>query len=220
MKKLITTILAVVTMTTANAQKKVTIDLNNDGVADKVEVAQDKIFINGKAFEAYFDGTFKSFKIVDINTADDFKEIEITIDGPNLPDHLYYYYNKKKELNACGSIQLEPKILGNGIAYGGSWAGYYAKTQKYVLQKTHTLEAVVTDYDFVNQEYKVAKSFELLTQYDPNSKVIANVAAQSTITIIATYKGNWLMIKTSNGLLGWIKLETAQTSLLNLVMAG
>jgi hypothetical protein len=195
-------------------------DLNGDGTKDKVEVAQGKITVNGKIFDSYFDGNFVSFKIIDINTEDNFKEIEVLIDGPNVSDYLHYWYNKNNTILKVGETGIYSNILGNGIVYGGSWGGYYPKTKKYVLTKDHKLDEVVADYYSVNKEYKVAKSFEIFTQFDEKSKVLANVAEKSTITIVAETKDRWVLIKTSNGLLGWAKIDTVCGMLENCTFAG
>jgi hypothetical protein len=111
-----------------------------------------------------------------------------------------------------------PKFLGNGIAYGGSWAGFYARTEKFVLNNQHVLEKMSGDMQYVGKDYKVHSSFVIYNEFDEKSKPLATLSPQSTITIVAAYKDQWVLIKSSNGILGWAKITNI--SLENFTMAG
>lgn len=192
-----------------NAQIIKPIDLNGDGVKDKIQIneAENKLSINGQSVQ--FGGKLLKTNIVDLNTNDNLKELELQVldESSDITESGFFTIDAKNNIIAVGYLQ-SPKILGNGIAYGIQWHGYYAKSLKYILSSKHILEEVKIDMSFVGKAYKVEKVFNIHNEFAENSKIIAQVAEKSTITIVANYKGEWLLIKTSNGILGWAKLNT------------
>ncbi len=199
------------------------IDLNGDGVKDKIQIneADNKLSINGKLVQ--FSGKLLKTNIVDLNINDNLKELELQIleASTDITESAFFTIDAKNNIISVGNIQ-SPKILGNGIVYGTRWYGYYAKSLKYILYNKHILEEVKIDMNFVGKEYKVQKVFNIHNEFAEKSSVIAQVAEKSTITIVANYKDEWLLIKTSNGILGWAKFNTVWQGecLENFSMAG
>ena len=184
-----------------------------------------------------------NIEIIDINKTDNSKEILIS--GPGEEDEscyrVYNYSNGPKLLckaDYCGSFEPD----GKGNIYAGHWMGFCTISDKYVLSDNgEKMNMVNMDYypvkidyynvnsatgDYETSNYaKVASSFELLSERNKESKVVAKtkpgdkiyVTGLDTKIIKTTEKDSdnedvetqwiWIQMKTEDGVTGWILMK-------------
>lgn len=220
-------------------------DLDGDGHKENISVTSvpdvnpDRgvrfILRVGKA-EARIDGdSLEGLAIVDIDRADKYKEIDVKTGTAGIDPitHNIYWYDGKT-IHEVGRLTGGVDIKGNRIVLHHWFNCYVGITDKYVLdKKTRTLVLVPQEMYYIGLQRKVLQSFPVY--YSRQSKsVVANVEKNSTITILAyvpnapdpkdpgkvDVMGEWFLIKTQSGLLGWAQLETISQRVEGMAGAG
>lgn len=170
--------------------KMAKVDLNGDGKVEDISISEitewgdfvlkvDKVSIKGKLSDEA-DG----FVIVDIDTADKYKEIAVHTPGPSDDDEYLIYWYDGKSIKEMGRLSRWPEFLGNGIILVNDWMGFWAKRDKYVLnKKTRTLRLVPQELYYVGIEAKVKESFPIYKTRQ-SSEIVANLKPKSKILIL------------------------------------
>jgi hypothetical protein len=186
------------------------VDLNGDGRQESasLQVAQDQssfvLRVNGAVMRGRLEPPIDGFRIVDINEHDRYKEVAVHTPGPSDDDEYLIYWYDGTTLAECGRLSRWPAFTGYGIVYVHDWWGFWGKTDKYVLdEKTHRLRLVPQELHWVGVTGTVRASVSI---YETREKpaIVASLEPGSKALIVAN-AGDWYLIKSSTGLLGWMK---------------
>lgn len=204
-----------------NFVMKASSDLNGDGQPEQIALTEItdtydfRLVINDVSVAGQFeDGEADGLIIIDVDTSDPYKEVAVHTPGPSDDDVYIIYWFDGESIRLMGKLMRWPEFPGNGIVYVDDWMGFWKKKDKYVLDRENrTLKLIPQELYNVDVEGSVLTSFPIC-QNRAGSKILADLAAGSKITILACdpsnpdYDEQWYLIKTETGLLGWAKLKT------------
>jgi hypothetical protein len=201
------------------------IDLNGDKKAEKITLTLDKkddryftLTIGTASIKGKLDDSIDGFKVVDIDKADIFKEVAVHTPGPSDDDEYRLYWYDGKTIKEVGYLSRWPEFPGYGIVYVKSWAGFWSPIDKYVLNKTtHKLELVKQPFYYVGVTATVEKGVPIYAGQDMKT-VVANLLQKSKVLILLN-SGDHYLVKSTTGLVGWIKEKTIYESFSGMPMA-
>lgn len=216
-----------------------TVDLNGDGRPERVRLttvqnsSRFTLWVDDQKISGFLggvpdDGDFApdGFLLVDLDTADRYKEIAVHSPGPSDDDEYLLFWYDGKVLRQVGKVSRWPTFVGNGIVLADDWQGFWARRKKYVLDRaTHQLRFVPQEFYWVGVQATVKTSFPLY--YQRNSKnVVANLLPASKIDLLVCdlaeedkFGKQWYLIRSTTGLVGWARLDSFQDKVQDLPWA-
>lgn len=211
---------------TLNAQDFIfttTIDLNSDNKTEivKVEITDNpyefRLLIEKKEVLGKFnDGDTDGFKVIDINTHDNYREIAVHTPGSSSDDEYMIYWYDGKDIIFMDHLSRWPTFNGNGIVYLNNWEDFWSSRDKYVLNNSdRKLKKIEQFAYYVGITVKVKKGFVIYKEKDLSNKV-ALLSEGSEIMLILCDKTNKeyfnykYLIKSKSGLLGWSDFKQIQ----------
>jgi len=217
--------------------KTANVDLNGDGVSDKISFTLNRamggfaLSVNETSVIGKFkDADINGFFIVDVKRADRYKEIAAVSYGEGYDyQYLLFRYDGSTVVE-IGGFSGMPSYSGNGIVLVENWMGFWSKKDKYLLDASGRLRHVPQELYYVGIEATVKKSFPVYKSR-VEGNVVANTLTNSRILILACdpspkctdggdYFCDWYLIKTTTGLVGWVRLKTLSEKLESLPWAG
>jgi hypothetical protein len=206
-------------MNTYKAEVTVSVDLNSDGVKEKITYKPDKsqLLINSKAITFNFDAPAKSFAIADIDTKDKFKEVLLSDYGPSSDYRTEYYYWDGSNIIKMGETE---DMFESGLGINGS-GRIIAETRGKILQtwffnKTfklssqHKVTEVLQDLYTTNSDVSLKMQLKLYkNKGDASPSIVVNKGEK--IKIIGTDDKAWCLLKTASGTQGWIAVYNNST---------
>jgi hypothetical protein len=215
-------VLTVVNVSTASALDFVMsedADLNGDGTIENIrlkadqDAAQFTLYINKNQVTRTFEGgePANGFAVIDIKTADKYKEIAVHSPGASDDNEYYIFWYDGNSIIEMDYLSRWPTFYGNGIVTVDNWIDFWSQRDKYVLNdKTRTLSIVPQELYYVGVEAEVRTSFPIYkTRTGPD--IVANLKPGSKCLILvcdtspAQYTANWYLIKSTTGLVGWAR---------------
>lgn len=211
-------------------------DLDGDGQEDEIKFTYyygeeesytvESIIINGDRYE--IDRGFEEFQfnIVDIDCADRFMEIAISVDGYGIDHYTYFYRYRNGEIESLGAVEgkmNEVYLLGkarsiviNGDGFIHTYIKYH-NLQTYLYDVTYRLsndrlEIVYSDTYKMDGEVTLLVDLDVLREPDSYSD-IAYTIWEGQKAYLLEYKGNfswnndWYYIENEKGQGGWFKVE-------------
>ncbi len=206
-------------------------DLDGDGKPDAVAltVGADGKFtlkVGGATLKGDASGNeVTGFQVVDLDTGDKWKELLVQTLGELDDGHRYLLYGYDgKAVKPLGDVHALTEAKGNGIVLVDRWMGFWQKRDKYTLdRKAWKLVYVPQELYAVGVEATVKKSFPL-AQGRTGSGVVATTAQGSKVQVLAASvpaKGEvQYLVKSSTGLLGWVREKVLVDSTDGLPLAG
>ncbi|WP_375755663.1 hypothetical protein [Corallococcus exercitus] len=214
------------------------VDLDGDGKPEAVSFTAGKdgqftLKAGAATLQANASGNDVSgFTVVDLDTGDKWKELLVHSLGNTDDDHRFFLYGYDgKALKSLGDVHALTEAKGNGIVLVDRWMGFWQKRDKYTLDRKawklvhvpQELYAVGVDASAAGVEATVKKSFPL-AQGRTGSAVVATTAQGSKVRVLAASvpaKGEvWYLVKSSTGLLGWVRGNVLVESTDGLPLAG
>ena len=199
--------------------KEAKVDLNGDGRLDAIRIIETNedggftLKINKTIIKDTLNAEVDGFIIVDIDTADIFKEVAVHTPGESDDDeYLIYWYDGKKAFQMA-RIARWPEFTGNGKVLVDDWMGFWRKRDIYVLNKeSRTLNIIPQEFYYVGMEAEVIEPFSLNhSRVDEDGITIVNAGEKIILLLCSPSKGDfyedWYQIKTSSGFVGWAKLK-------------
>lgn len=198
-------------------RKIVESDLDNDGKKEfvKLEISANKYYrlsINNVSLIGTSEKVDYKFRIVDLDEADNVKEIAIsewgTDNNPKTTFYRYCVHNISFVGKVSGHIS-EMKINGDGslnTSANGNILHSWSYNDKYALTSQHMLVNEPKELFEMNHKVKVLKSIPLLKSTTENEMVAALTVGEE-IVIIASDNKSWCQVRKENGVKGWFELE-------------
>jgi hypothetical protein len=149
--------------------------------------------------------------IVDLDTRDRSKEVLVYATGGGAePNQVFLYRWVGKRILLIESAEEMSSYPGNGTMVGST--GWYLGRKVYDPGKSALIE-FPQEWTYTGWNYTVKKSFPL--RYAPASEasVVANVRADSTVTLVARAENktpqstHWVLFKSETGLMGWVNTD-------------
>jgi len=107
-----------------------------------------------------------------------------------------------------GLLRRWPSFPGNGIVYVDDWAGFWKRMDKYVLNKqTRKLDHVKQPFYYVGVTGTVDSSIPIYAATDMKTPV-ANLLPKSAVLILLNDGKENYLLKSTTGLVGWVKEDT------------
>lgn len=192
-------------------------DLNGDGIDEAIsvsEITQRGNFVLQVGEQTIIgnmmDGEFiQGFAIVDIDTTDNKKEVAVYTPGTSADDMYDIFGYDGSSIFEMGKINRWPQFMGDRIVIVHNWMGTWLQTKKYFLTHERELKLVPQEFYFVGIETEVLgdlpiladrNSQQIVTTLKTNDKIVVLLCAPSDY-----WSENWFLIKSPNGLLGWVK---------------
>jgi hypothetical protein len=213
---------------------KAEVDLDGDGLTEKIEVLPDhwcyggKLYIN-EQYKSNIDGDY--FLIVDLDRDDNYKEIFSCID-PTRESLLYkagalFSYRN----GAVKSMYFYPictsNITGKGIVYHDKYLPIGKGMEKLILDQTSgILMSVEEEIWQIDLKTKAEENFDLFVDIDSDKK-ITEIQGGEPIHLVSCkyiYKSNknyqdgnyyWYLVETEDGMQGWIEARLIKDKLEN-----
>ena len=208
--------LLVNTLTSQDFITSTILDLNSDNKTEivKVETTENpyefRLIIEGQEILGNFEnGETDGFKIIDINTADDYKEIAVHTFGSSSDDEYMIYWYNGKEIVFMDHLSRWPTFNGNGIVYVNNWVDFWSCRDKYVLDNTNRkLNHIEQFAYYVGITVKVKNAFTIYKEkYLINNVALLSVGSDIVMILCdKNYKDYYdyrYLIKSESGLLGW-----------------
>lgn len=201
----------------SNRKKIAEADLDNDDKKEfiKIEYCDDKYFklsINNISIVGVVENMDINFKVVDLNSGDNIKEIAISEFGADKkPKTTFYRYNVHNILyvgQVDGHIN-DIKIKGDGnliTSAEGKILHSWTYEDKYVLNPEHMLINEPKEFYEMNYKVKVLKSIPLLKSTTENEMVAALTVGEE-VTLISSDNKSWCQVEKENGVKGWFEIE-------------
>jgi len=190
-------------------------DLNSDNQTEMIKLEKTgkqfgyKLTINNQETLGAFEmEETDGFKVIDIDTQDQYKEIAIHSSGPgdDMNDNFYFiYWYDGAAVFLIGQLNGSAIFNGNGIIYLDKWEGFWTSREKYVLDKNSRKISFVRPFGYyVGVKGKVKTSFTIFQEQALKNKVaVLNVGSDIEILLCDKVEYRYL-IKSQSGLLGWI----------------
>jgi len=193
------------------------VDLNNDGEKEfiKLEYGDDKYFrlsINNISIVGAAENIDNNFKIVDLKSGDNIKEIAISELGSDKDPKTTFYSYCVHNILFVGKINghiNDIKIKGDGsliTSANGRVLHSWTYPDKYVLNSDHILVNEPKDFYEMNHKVKVLKSIPLLKS-TTETEMVAALTVGEEATLIASDNKRWCQVKKENGIKGWFEIE-------------
>ncbi|QSX06251.1 SH3 domain-containing protein [Sedimentibacter sp. zth1] len=224
----------------------IVVDLNNDGAKESISYIVDKSKNINKArvnsfkidnieykdklygeLELYMcNPNSQWYYIVDIDVADDYKEIAILDDGPSADPQTYFFRYDGHELIYIGSISGFPHYERFKFNENGTIISSFHLTilQTWTAPTTWKLDEsgfLIRENEDIYYPYKsnalrqkVNKDIFIYKKPELTSEQIF-IPAGSTVTLVSTDNKHWVSIKTDDGTEGWLYMEDYSNILIN-----
>lgn len=206
-------------MNTYKADVTVSVDLNSDGVKEKIiyKPERSQLLINNKAVTFNFDAPVETFAIADIDTKDKFKEVLLSDYGPSDDYRTNYYYWDGSNIINMGETE---DMFKSGLGINGS-GRIIAETRGKILQtwffnknfklsSQHKVTEVSQDLYTTNSDVTLRIQLKLYkNKGDASPSIVINKGQK--LKIIGTDDKTWCLLKTSNGTKGWIAVDKYST---------
>ena len=214
--------------------KSANVDLDGDGKPDAVALtpgADGKFTLKVGAVTLQGNASgneVSGFTVVDLDTGDKWKELLVHSLGDLDDDHRFFLYGYDgRAVRSLGDVRALTEAKGNGIVLVETWMGFWQQREKYTLdRKAWKLTQVPQELYAVGVEATVKKSFPLVRSRT-ESAVVATTAQGSKVQVLAAGvppKGDreqiWYLVKSSSGLLGWVRGKALVESTEGLPLAG
>ena len=213
--------------------KSATADLNGDGRPERVYLtvsvpknapAQRLLHIGDLSVEIHAQLP-EGIAIVDIDSKDRFKEVDVRCGNPGDGGYSLVYGFDGRSISEMGEVGSHPDFRGNGIVYGGSWTGAFMIRHKFALDgKRRKLNEIRQPMYYVGRTFKAESSFPICYSME-DASVVADIEPKSQILIVAvafqpikkrtampnryeTIERGWYLIKSQSGLMGWARWDT------------
>lgn len=181
-------------------KEKVLICIGNDAEKDYTFT----IYINNKKMLSDYIERVDRIGVVDIDSKDEFKEIEIYSVGPSDDFISRFYRFEKNKVKFMGELSRLAWIE-DGLLYVHDWTGHWSISRKYYIDRDGKFQEVNQPFYWVGLKLKIEK--EIPVYFSPEKKSIVDVAKKGEeISIIFEKEGN-LLVKTQKDLVGWVKLS-------------
>ncbi|MEI6488944.1 MAG: SH3 domain-containing protein [Bacteroidota bacterium] len=198
-------------------------DLNGDGIDDTITLS----FIDERGMAMRYNLRVNNieisgdavilvpmFKIIDIDTKDNFKEIAIYEEGPSSDEATTLYYFNGKQIILMGKVgnyigkEEWNKVKGDGIITAtarGQILQTWAYPDDYKLNSKHLLENIPKDLYPMNSFVTVKKEITLQkSRTDATKSITLKVGEKITIASSDNYR--WCLVKNSKDELGWFEV--------------
>ncbi|RKH62637.1 hypothetical protein D7V93_09880 [Corallococcus llansteffanensis] len=210
------------------------VDLDGDGKPDAVALtpgADGKFALKVGAVTLQGNASgneVRGFTVVDLDTGDKWKELLVHSIGDMDDDHRFFLYGYDgKAVRSLGDVRALTEAKGNGIVLVDTWMGFWHRREKYTLdRKAWKLTQVPQELYAVGVEATVKKSFAL-ARSRTESAVVATTAQGSKVQVLAAgvpakaeWNDVWYLVKSSSGLLGWVRGKALLESTEGLPLAG
>ncbi|MFP2895963.1 hypothetical protein [Corallococcus sp. 4LFB] len=218
------------------------VDLDGDGKPDAVSLSAGKdgkftLKVGGATSQGNASGNeVRGFTVVDLDTGDKWKELLVHTLGNVDDDHRFFLYGYDgRTVKPLGGVRALTEAKGNGIVLVDTWMGFWQKRDKYTLDRKawklvhvpQELYAVGLDATAAGVEATVKKSFPL-AHSRTGSAVVATTAQGSKVRVLAASvpaklgdrEDVWYLVKSSTGLLGWVRGNVLVESTDGLPLAG
>jgi|GEM_PF-4448627 len=220
------------------ADKEIEIDLNGDGVPERIQIVSvwddeegpiSRLLVNDVEYYRFTSWSGEwipvdEFYIVDIDTTDNYKEIAIWGSNAVSTDFLNFFYYDGEKVVRMGSVQGAYLYNGDGTVTGweDTWGMLYTPLPvKYKLDKDHMLTLV---YEIYKLDYRVfvLRDMPLYTSRDIKSATIL-MEKGTVVRITGTdidmvfddgryiFDMGWTQITLPDGRIGWIWGEIANS---------
>jgi hypothetical protein len=197
-------------------------DVNGDGIVDTVAltfIADEyagsyNLEINGFSIVSDYEELIPDFDIVDIDSADKFKEIAIYESGPSDDPATTYYFFDGTRIVKMGKIEgnrnyeyfrLDGKGKISTMTRGSILHTWYYPDE-YLLTKDHMLKNVPKDLYIMNARLTVKREF-LLQKSRTDPAISIKLKVGEKITIVSSDNVTWCLVKNSKGKYGWFSME-------------
>lgn len=200
-----------------DSNKEIYVDLNGDGVEEKILYKNDfcmcTLFINEKKIELEGSSFLNSFAIVDIDVKDNIKEIVISDEGPS-SDYVskFFHYDGDKTIEMGeveGLYDYGIKIYGLGEFSAISRADILQTwffDRLYKLDSNHNI--VEIEQEVFNTHYFVFIKKQLKLYTDRDNKSDFFMLNEGTVVDLAgTDNKEWCLIETKDGKRGWFAID-------------
>ena len=212
--------------------KTATVDLNSDGVKEKILLAYNEkksaftLTVSGHKAMSNSVEPVDGFMVVDIDTKDNYKEIAVHTPGPSEDDIYWVYGFNTKGVKLMGILQRWPVFKGQGDIYVRDWMGFWEKTDKYVLDNKHReLRLVPQKFYPVGQAATVREPVSIYKTPDLTGKATIQLKPKSKVMIAQfrqqgqTRTDGQYLVKSSTGIAGWTDSRTIYNKFAGLSMA-
>lgn len=192
------------------------VDLNSDGIKEDIRMVIDSttpsyaLKINDEIYNSNTSECLEcitGFKVVDIDTTDSHKEIEIEVGFIAANAVEVFSYNGK--IIYAGHL-VSQRYNNNGVVYSVDFRG----RMKYKLnQQTKELDLIKQPYFYYGSEVVVSGKFPIFYEKELKTKV-DEIKGNSKIRIILrtgttnTSSGDIFLIESDDGVTGWISFYT------------
>jgi hypothetical protein len=167
-----------------------------------------------------FDEPKINLRVVDLDTRDKSKEIEIHIisSGDSMLDANVVFYrqvdNKLKKIFSTSSSSV-PAVQGNGVLYVTRWMGFWNRLEKYSFDKNQKVFLPVEQaFFYVGTSATISSSIRIYKERN-TKKIVAKLIPESQVVILlADPQAEWFLIKSVTGLLGWVHEDALSTNII------
>lgn len=193
------------------------VDLNGDGKYDVVRFScvehsdTFSLFINEASIGRRGDNLDGHFRIVDIDSTDDIKEVAITESGPSDDNATYLFYYDGQNIILMGRIQgsYEVNIDGSGVLTTrtrGKILHTWWFADSYKLSKDHMLEHIDKDLYTMNESVTMKKNL-YLQKSRTDSETIVILVPSEKVKILASDNKEWCLVENAKGIKGWFAVD-------------
>lgn len=200
-----------------NIDVGVKVDLDGDGSQDNISFVCQKagseftLSVNGISVKGHGDNLDGNFKIVDIDSRDNIKEISIPESGPSGDFKTAFYYYDGKHLMDMGKVQGTDavKINGSGTIVArarGLVLHTWFYDDPYILTKLHLLERVPKDLYEMNCKVKVKRPLNLKKSRS-GSQIAITLQSGEEVTILSSDDKEWCLVENKEGVRGWFAVD-------------
>jgi hypothetical protein len=213
--------------------KSVRADLNGDGRMETISLRSDDgkftLRVDGASVSGesrLSDAVVDDLAVVDVDTADRYKEISVHVWGPSDASEYFLYWYDGRAIKKVGMITGGVVLRGNGIALADYWMGFWTRREKYALDpKSRRWKLVPQELYYVGVEAEAKGTFPLY-RTRAGAQVVASVAPKSKCTILLSERrgeddspGPWYLIRSATGIVGWAREGTLMENM-QLPLAG
>lgn len=233
---------AVVDLNADGTRETVSIDIEVHKGEFALSTGDYTLHVNSIAVKGRLREGVDGFFIADIDPSDKFKEIAVHTSGPSDDFGIHLYWYDGKNVKDMGEIDGSASFPANATVLSDTWQGFWLMRNKYALdKKTRELKKVPQDLYWVNTTGHVGKGFPIYTSRQ-DSIVLANLKQGSEILVVACdpsptkcrecklpegetenfcdWECDWYLVRSTTGLLGWVRLKTLSECVHDLPWAG
>ena len=201
---------------------EVSMDLNGDGVKEKIYYGLDDFKINNVSYKKViqtdvYENTPQTEKyfIVDIDIEDEQREIGLMVNGPSDDLETFFFSYDGEELLQLGSVPCAFKDLEEGFNGKGSIIGtmrlevlqtWWAPAE-WILDSSNYIE--LSDQELFNpiQDWKVELKIPLPIYKNIGDSNSFTMLEPQEVTFPATDNREWCQVEGKDGVKGWFKIE-------------